>query len=291
MRRVAAAVVLFASLLGSTTSLAASAAHPELRLARDGVLLGAGFALMGSSQFLEVTIQSVPPEGLDPAEISWSFDRDQIGHLDSDAVPVSDMASAAAFAYPMVLAFVSQPSGERTKGTLRRALVYVEAYTLATGLATLIKNSADRPRPYTYLSDADRPDDATYDVTEKEAFQSFPSSHASTSFCGAAFAMTDHLLTRPDAGWLENVGVSFTGGLLAGMTSTLRVRAGKHFPSDTIAGGAIGMASGIAVPLAHKYVIPSGLRAPGPSDGAWLQSLVGLCAGVGAGIAVAEAAY
>jgi len=265
--------------------------HPEVRWGKDGWHVAGGVGLIAAAQLLDVSIRFVPPGGLDPADIPWGFDRDQIGKLNTDALDASDIASATSVAYPMILAFASQPSGERARGTLRRSVVYLEAYLLATGTSKLIKNSADRPRPYTYVSDAERPDLATYDVTESEAFESMPSSHASSSFCGAAFAMTDHLITRPHAGWVERVGVAFTGGLLASMTSTLRVSAGKHFPSDVLAGGAIGMASGVLVPMVHLYATPSGRRAPRPSGRAWLQALGGMSAGVAAGILVVEASY
>jgi len=243
------------------------------------------------AQFVDVSVRSVPPEGLDPGDIHWSFDRGQIGKLDTRAIDASDYASAASMAYPMVVAFASQPPGERFSGMLRRSVVYLESYLLATGTCMIIKNSTDRPRPYTYVPADQRPDDPTYDVTVNEAFQSMPSSHASTSFCGAAFAMTDHLLSRPQAGWTERVGISFAGGLLAGMTSTLRVSAGKHFPSDVLVGGAIGFSSGVAVPLAHHYLTPGGRRAPLPSGRSWLEAISGMCAGVGAGILIAEASY
>ena len=235
---------------------AARSVHPQVLWPKDGWHVGAGFALIGAASLLEVSIRSVPPQGLDPADIRWSFDREQIGRLNSQAIDPSDIASAVSVAYPMVLAFASQPSGERTRGTLRRSVVYLEAYLLATGTSKLIKNATDRPRPYTYVSVAQRPDDATYDVTESEAFESMPSSHASSSFCGAAFAMTDHLITRPHAGWVERVGVAFTGGLLASMTSTLRVRAGRVDDARTVsshsAAARVDRADGTECPPRHS---------------------------------------
>ena len=288
------ALVLASPVMGETSAAADSIVrpvHPELRWSRDGWHVGGGIALIAGASLLQVSIRSVPPQGLDPSAIHWSFDRDQIGKLNTKAIDASDLASAVSVSYPMIVAFASQPSGQRVNGTLRRSVVYLEAYLLSTGTAKLIKNSVDRPRPYTYVSDAQRPDEPTYDVTKSEAFESMPSSHASSSFCGAAFAMTDHLITRPHAGWLERVGVAFTGGMLASMTSTLRVSAGKHFPSDVLAGGAIGMASGVLVPMAHLYVTPSGRKAPHPSGRAWLQALGGMTAGVATGILIVGANY
>ena len=288
------AVLTAAPAMGSTNAGADSTqypVHPKVTWARDGWLVGGGIALLAGARLLDVNVRPVPPQGLDPAEIRWSFDREQIGKFNTQALDASDIASAVSVAYPMIVALASQPSGERINGTLRRSVIYLESYLLATTTATLIKNSADRPRPYTYVSDGQRPNDDTYDVTDDEAFQSMPSSHASSSFCGAAFAMTDQLISRPQSGWVERVGVAFTGGLLASMTSTLRVSAGKHFPSDVLAGGAIGMASGVLVPMAHLYVSPAGRKAPHPSGRAWLQALGGMTTGIVAGVLIVNASY
>jgi membrane-associated phospholipid phosphatase len=262
---------------------------PEIRWPRETALAGSGLVMLGAARAFEVNIRPVPPQGLDPAEIGWSVDRDRIGKIHESALTPSDVASAASFAYPMILAFGMQPNGERMSGTLRRAAVYAEAYLLATGAATLIKNSQDRPRPYTYVAQDQRPDDSAYDVTVEEAFQSMPSTHASTALCGAAFAITDHLLSRPQAPWLERCSVAFSGGLLAGLTTGYRVQAGKHFPSDVLAGGAIGLTSGVTLPLVHRYVSRSGVRAPGPPGRAWLQAFGAMVVGLGSGVLIAEA--
>jgi membrane-associated phospholipid phosphatase len=276
---------------GAGADTAMTPVHPDLRWTREGVFLGGGISLLAAAQFMDVTVRPVPPEGLDPGDIRWAFDREQIGKSDTRASTASDRAGELAMAYPMVVAFASQQPGERINGTLRRSVVYLESMLIATGTTEIIKHSAGRPRPYNYLPAQQRPDDPTYDVTQSEAFHSMPSGHASASFCGAAFAMTDHLLSRPQAGWIERAGVAFTGGLLAGMTSSLRVSAGKHFPSDVITGGAIGISSGVVVPMTHHYLTPRGRRAPLPSGRAWLQAIGGLGAGIGAGILIAEANY
>lgn len=277
-------------LLFAAGSAAAQAPQPELRWPRDGIHVAAGASLVAGAGLLRVDVRPVPAQGFDRADIRWSVDRDQVGHLDSRAIPRSDLASGTAIAWPMLVAFATQPGGERALGTLRRGVVYLEASLFATAATRWIKRSLDRPRPYTYLPATARPGERTYAVTDDEAFESMPSGHASSSFCGAAFAMTDHLLTRPRAPAIERIGVAFGGGLLAGMTSTLRVRAGKHFPSDVLVGGAIGTTSGIVVPLTHRH-LAGGQRVPLPPRRAWLQAVGGMVAGVGAGILLAEAVY
>jgi membrane-associated phospholipid phosphatase len=83
--------------------------------------------------------------------------------------------------------------------------------------------------------------------------------------------------------------VAFAGGMLAGLTSGYRVRSGKHFPSDAIAGGAIGLTSGVTLPMVHRYLSAAGRRAPLPAREAWLQALGAMAAGVGSGVLIAGA--
>ena len=66
-----------------------------------------------------------------------------------------------------------------------------------------------------------------------------------------SLATTEHLLTRPEASTRERLVVGFTGGALGAATAALRVEAGQHFPSDVLVGSAIGIATGVTLPLAH----------------------------------------
>lgn len=276
---------------GASGDPPAASVRPELRWGLDAPLLGAGASLLVAGQLLDAATRPVPAAGLDPADVHWSFDRGVIGERSTQADNESNYVRDAALVYPLAVAFISQPPGTRLRGTLRRSAMYGEALLIAEGISLVLKSPIDRPRPYTYLPADRRPDDSAYDVTVGEAFRSMPSGHATVSFCAAGFAMTDHLISRPDAGWLERAGVPFAGGVLAGMTATLRVEAGQHFPSDVIAGGLIGTSCGVAVPLAHRYLDPDGRRAPLPSGAAWRQGIIGLIGGIGTGVLIANALH
>jgi membrane-associated phospholipid phosphatase len=262
---------------------------PELRWKVDAPLLAAGATLLAVGAQLDVAVRDVPPQGLDRGDIKWSFDRNYIGEVSTRADSHSDYYRDAAVAYPMILAFASQPSGTRMSGTLRRSLVYAEAVAVAEGIALVVKRGADRPRPYTYLAANERPSNSAYDVTAESSFRSMPSGHATISFCAAAFAMTDHVLTRPQASWQEQAGTAFVGGFLAGITAGLRVEGGLHFPSDSMVGGLIGMTCGVTIPLVHRYVGPTERRKPMPPGRAWWHAILGEVAGIGAGFLAAEA--
>jgi len=240
------------------------AAHPELKRLPDPPLLVTGASLLIASIPIAVTRKPVPAAGLDPRDIRWSVDRRVVGKRSTRADSESDYFHDAAVAYPLALSLAFQPSGTRVRGTLQRSIVYLEAVLISEGIASVIKNTADRPRPYTYLPADERPNNRAYDATVNEAFRSMPSGHATISFCGAAFAMADHLISRPEASWEERAGTSFVGGFLAGMTAAMRIQGGQHFPSDAMVGGLLGTACGIAVPLAHQYVDADGRRMARP---------------------------
>ena len=153
---------------------------------------------------------------------------------------------------------------------------------ISQGLTRLGKGAFGRPRPYAYQSVDARSNASAYDASKAGTFHSMPSGHSSSAWTGAAVAMTEHLLHRPDAGWLERAGVGFLGGALAGATSVLRVAAGQHFPSGVLVGAGIGIATGVAVPLLHRG------EQPLPSFSSWAQSAGGSLAGVVVGLLVAR---
>jgi membrane-associated phospholipid phosphatase len=253
--------------------------YPEFRWSLDAPLLvvGAGLALTGG--LLTLDRRDVPPEGLDPSEISWAVDRRIVGQTDEGADRASDWTRNAALAFPLVLALASPD--DRWSGLGRRGFVYAQALLLSGGLTTLGKQAFGRPRPFTYLPESERPSNPNYDVEDERAFRSMPSGHTSTAWTAASVGITEHLLTRPDAGTLERTLVAFVGGGLAAATGGLRVESGQHFPSDVLAGTAIGIASGVTVPLLHA-------GGPLPSRRSWLEAAAGTLAGAAVGSLLAS---
>ena len=91
---------------------------------------------------------------------------------------------------------------------------------LTSGITDTIKRATDRPRP-------DNSDNA-----------SFPSGHASQAFASATFASENIHRALGDTGgayWVD-------AGLYtaAGLTALARVEAGVHYPTDVLAGAALG---------------------------------------------------
>jgi undecaprenyl-diphosphatase len=275
-----------ASTAHAATPAASRAVRPEYRWLVDAPLLAAGAGCWLTSLGMNVDRQVVPTTGLDPGTIHLALDRHAAGNHDNDARVWSDRWAAAAVAYPLLLPGITASEGDRIRSMTDRFLLEAEAAALTAGIVEVAKIGISRPRPYTYLPAAERPADSHYDVHADEAFVSMPSGHAATTWCAASFALTDYLLSHQDGTWKERATVGFTGGVLATTTAALRVKAGQHFPSDVLAGGAIGAACGAAVPLLHHYV-DGDQRAPLPPARAWLQAVAGTATGVVAGLLLA----
>jgi len=87
------------------------------------------------------------------------------------------------------------------------------------------------------------------DRNPRDARLSFYSGHASTTFAAAVGGA--YLFSQSSDDPVARTAVWASSLMLAGATSNLRVRAGKHFYSDVLAGAAIGTGVGVLVPALH----------------------------------------
>ena len=110
-------------------------------------------------------------------------------------------------------------------------LLWLQTMLLTFALTSLLKNTVSRPRPYVYHAhwQLDRP------LTRKDR-AAFLSGHAANATAGAVlFAeLLRHYRIR-GAFWGRLLAVGVAGG-----TAFLRVKAGKHWPTDAIAGITLG---------------------------------------------------
>lgn len=136
-------------------------------------------------------------------------------------------------------------------------LVQAEALALTSVVTSALKHAVGRPRPYTSLAtddvaagDRDALDAA---LRKSDRSLSFPSGHSSLAFAAATSLATVLTLDAPRTQRARIViGLAWSLGLAAaGTTAALRVVAGKHYPSDVLAGAAIGSAIGVVTPLLH----------------------------------------
>jgi membrane-associated phospholipid phosphatase len=252
--------------------------YPELHLKRELIISGLGAGLFATGLLLPSSTRTVPAGGLDPAEISLGIDRHVVGNTGLTSNTASAWTRNTAMAMPFVLGFVLAEPGHRWDGFGPRTAVYAETLLFSQGVTLMGKEAWERARPYAYIPESERPDEPIYDVTQARTFRSMPSGHASSAWTGVGIAMTEELLSRPDAHWAERFAVGFVGGGLAGATAALRLTAGQHFPTDVIAGGGIGLVTGVTIPLLHR-----GDR-PMPPLKSWLEVLGGTAAGTVVGV-------
>ncbi len=166
----------------------------------------------------------------DPASVP-AFDRWPIGRDDDRASEASTVLQVGLVVAGPLLAASTDPGpwDERAQST---ALV-LEAMTLTSGATQLLKAATHRPRPYAYsdVPFGGRP------------YHSFPSGHTSASFAAATGAWLVWKHRHPES--RATPWIAAAGYATAATVAWLRVESGRHFPSDVVAGAALG--SGIAV--------------------------------------------
>ncbi len=146
-----------------------------------------------------------------------------------------DISQYVSLGLPLLLGFAAPQSQ-----WLSDAATYGTAVLISYGMRTILKGAIDRPRPYTHQGITMGPDD----------LNSFPSGHSAFAFTSAAFLHTLFWLKYPDSPWRTPLVIS--GWSIATATAALRVLSGNHYLTDVLGGAAIGVVSGVLVPLAAK---------------------------------------
>ena len=125
--------------------------------------------------------------------------------------------------------------------------MFAEAYAIMGGVTYLTKVATARKRPYLYNTDL-TPEERL--GAEDDPKSSFFSGHAAAAFTAAAFLSKVFTDVHGTSVWSTLVWGSSLS--LAAYASFARVKAGVHFPTDVIAGAAVGFAVGYLVPVLHK---------------------------------------
>jgi len=232
----------------------AHAAGPyELEASRETALIAGGLGLGVSALVLQRASAPGNGERLAPATL-WPLDRSATTRWSRTAADASDWGVAALVLSPVLLAATS---GDDEDGTI--LLMHAESLALTGGVVAVLKNVVDRPRPLVY-----NPDPRISEQERQRSFaaRSFPSGHAANAFASAMLLGEVYAGLHPDdeaRHWVRY------GSLAAAATvSYLRYAAGLHFPTDLLAGAAIGAAVGWAVPRLHEADDTSGPAGAGP---------------------------
>lgn len=156
--------------------------------------------------------------------------------------------------------------GKRTRRDLPRiALLYGETMALTGGITNLTKVTFRRTRPFVFGPGFD--DDRVLDSGDRA---SLISGHTSISAAGTFFFARVFSDYYPDSKLKPFVWG--TAIVLPAAAGYLRVRAAKHFPTDVMAGYAVGAAIGYLVPTLHKRaILPRGMTLSGGTQGILLS--------------------
>jgi len=143
------------------------------------------------------------------------------------------------------LALIAGDSGSRRPWPL--AVMHLETVLLTRGVTHVFKNAFDRTRPFVFNEDAAVPLEMK---TSHMARKSFPSGHTSHAFATMVYLGTVFGELHPDSPHRDLVWGLCLGTATA--TGALRVASGRHFPSDVVAGAALGALVGWAIPRWHE---------------------------------------
>lgn len=170
----------------------------------------------------------------------FGFDQAVRGRWSTAAHEVSNATLLGALTLPLVAhAAVEVPAVDDA------LWLYGETLSTTLLLNTVAKRVVQRPRPYTYGEEGE----ARSASAGSDAWVSFYSGHSAMSFAAAtsgALAMTLRTDDLPPRLWVWGLGMA-----AASATATLRVRAGRHYPSDIVVGMLAGVGMGALFPLLH----------------------------------------
>ncbi len=170
-----------------------------------------------------------------------ALDRHVAGNYSETWSRVSDATLLAAMGTSVIALFAD----DGFSSGIIDFVVMAESALMTNATIIVLNVATRRARPYLYSEKA--PEDVRRSGT---ASLSFPSGHI-----GTATAITTSLfgilyIRNPDSAW-PWVWLGF-GTAASGLVATGRVMAGRHFITDVIIGGAMGVCMGILVPALHK---------------------------------------
>ena len=205
-------------------------------LGSGGVTFGLGLYFLGKTKpMTEADIKLLDPLNVNP------MDRPTTKNWNLKAQKASDIFLKAAFFSQLALALDNHSRDEG--GTV--GVMLAEAALLNNGITNIFKGTVKRRRPFTY-----NPLAPMENKLVKNGRYSFFSGHASNA---ASYSIiTAKILSDNNPDSKLNPYIWTAAISLPAVTSFLRVKAGKHFPTDVIVGYAVGAAIGFLVPELHK---------------------------------------
>lgn len=211
--------------------------------ARDGSLVGAGLLTLGISYPLSKKVGSptlAEIENLNIEDIP-EIDRWAARQHSMTAKKISDVFLFGSYLLPATML-----AGEASRKDVGNGgLLALEALILNNGITGLTKVLAKRKRPFLYGSHFRQ-----YKWKHSTSRMSFFSGHSSNTACMSfltAQLFNDYYPDSKAQPWVWSAAIA-----IPAFTAYNRMRAGKHFFTDVLAGYVVGAAVGMLVPKIHQ---------------------------------------
>lgn len=212
----------------------------DLKPAREATIAGLGITFNGIGYLQErqhltaspsmITLWKVPP-----------MDRIATRQWSLNAHRTSNVLFGIAVGASLATAVVNQ-HGERP---LVPVVIIAETGLLTAGITNTVKELVRRPRPYLYNPDVPT---SAYDPQNDQV--SFWSGHTANT-AAISFACAS-LVQRSDASPGLKTATWIGAATAPAVMGYLRVRSGRHFPTDVLTGYLFGAAMGVLVPYFHR---------------------------------------
>lgn len=210
-----------------------------------GSLLGAGFLVSALDDTKPFTPEQLA--NLDIKSIN-SFDRRSVFNSSSSAATASDYIRTGITIFPFLLL-----TEHHTKKDINALLVMsTEVMAITYGLTNITKNLSNRTRPFAFNPSA--PLDERTSSGARESFFSGHTSHTAAASFFMAKVISDY---HPNMAKGKKIALWTLAAGIPATAAYLRVKAGKHFPTDVMAGYAVGAFIGWLVPHLHKVKKPN----------------------------------
>lgn len=168
------------------------------------------------------------------------FERFAVDYYSLPAKKTSDYLVFACVATPFVLLMDENIKGEY----FNVGVIVAQSYFVTSALVSFTKVVSERKRPLTYNENID-----IKIRQNKDNKNSFFSGHTALSFNGAILTAKIYDDFHPEK---NNTWIYATGAVAASTVGYLRLKAGKHYPTDIITGAVVGTASALLITELYK---------------------------------------
>ena len=205
-----------------------------------GVILGVGLLADGLNKTTPFTTEELG--NLDVNDIN-SFDRRYVDNYSPIDARTSDYLRTGVTILPILLL-----SEHHTKEDITSLLVMsAEVMAVTFGITNGVKNLVARTRPYVY-----NPMVPISERTNSRSRKSFFSGHTSHTAAAAFFMAKVISDYHPNMNKGTKIVLWSVSAYIPVITGYLRVKAGKHFPTDVMTGYAVGAFAGWLIPHLHS---------------------------------------